>query len=123
MKGSQHLQITAVIFGASMLLFGCHSRGPYEEHLKVWYSAEASAEEKYRAALAIVTNGMPRGEVVRLLGEPHYEIHRYGINGGTSNVLLNASNAVGAQMRSCTRFDVEDLLYCASDGRACADSV
>lgn len=108
-----HFCLIASAIACTLLGAGCSGNKSGEEPLRVWCSKQVSAVEKSSAASLLVTNGMKRSEVVRILGQPDAELHRNGYSSGT---VGNESPLLRGSLQHMW-FDEEELIYKANDGK------
>jgi hypothetical protein len=96
-------------------LLGACSDTDTSSPLGIWHSKYASIEERTRAASILVTNGTPRTEAVRLLGEPNGEVHANGFATRSAAIVAVGDNGAPAATPPIW-YDQEHLLYRGSDG-------
>jgi len=97
--------------------FQMHFEDTFQSHLSVWRSKDASAEQRTLAASAVVTNGTPMSEVMRLLGKPQSNAHIYGtVLGDYKSTVVNGKSVVAATPSADSRSDKDYALYEAPGG-------
>ena len=96
---------------------GCSKNDSDQQSLRIWHSKDASAEQRKNAVLAIVTNGMPKSAVLRLLGPPDGGYHAYGLVVGSYKVIETNGLKYASEVESQGLCDEERLFYKTCDGK------